>query len=74
MAPSILFNQKQRVTFQCVGDFRLGAYTLKFDEPILAVSDGQGRFRIFTEWSNGQSLGTYSANIVNKLAGEILVQ
>lgn len=73
MATSIPFNQKQRVSFQCVGDFQLGAFALKFDEPILAVSDGQGRFRIFTEWSNGQSLGTYTAKIVNQLAGEIVV-
>ena len=74
MATSILFNQKQRVTFECVKDCQLGAYTLQQGEPLRAASNGRGQFNLFTSWSDGQSIGVYNAATINRLAGEILVQ
>lgn len=68
------FITKQKVTFQCVQDCQLGAYTLKEGEPLRAASNGQGQFNLFTSWSDGQSIGVYNASTINRLAGEIVVQ
>jgi hypothetical protein len=68
------YSTKQKVSFTCVKDCTLGAYTLQMDEPLRAISDGMGQFNLITSWSDGQSIGKYDAQTINKLAGEILVQ
>jgi hypothetical protein len=68
------FSTKQRVSFQCVKDTTLGAYTLTMGESLRAISDGMGKFHLITSWSDGQSIGSFTAKTINELAGEILVQ
>lgn len=71
---AVNFDVKQKVSFICVEDRMLGAYSLTMDEPLRAESDGMGCFFLYTSWSNGLPLGRYTANLINQLAGEIVVQ
>jgi hypothetical protein len=70
---TVTYETKQRVTFQCAFDTRLGAYHLNEGEAVKAVSDGKGNFDLYVEWSE-TSLGKYTANEINKLAGYQVVQ
>lgn len=69
----ITFQTKQRVTFTCAFDTRLGAYALNEGDPVKAVSDGMGKFDLYVEWSQ-DSLGKYDASQVNLIAGREAVQ
>lgn len=67
------YETKQRVTFKCAFDTSFGAYHLKQDESVLAVSDGKGKFDLYVEWAEG-SLGKYDAMQINLIAGYEAVQ
>ena len=67
------FATKQRVTFTCAFDTRLGAYHLNQDDAVKAVSDGMGKFDLYVEWSE-DSLGKYDASQINLIAGYEAVQ
>jgi hypothetical protein len=67
------FSTKQRVTFTCAFDTRLGAYALNQGEAVKAVSDGKGNFDLYIEWADG-SLGKYTASQINLVAGYEAVQ
>ena len=70
---SATFATKQRVTFRCAFDTRLGAYSLNHDDAVKVVSDGMGKFDLYVEWSE-DSLGKYTASQINKLAGYEVVE
>jgi hypothetical protein len=67
------FADNKIVYFSCYNDCRLGAIALNEGESIKAVSDGMGYFNLYAEWLEG-SIGRYSADQVNTLAGEQVVQ
>jgi hypothetical protein len=65
---------KNRVVyFSCYKDTQLGAIALREGESIKARSDGLGYYFLFVEWVDG-NIGRYSAEQVNELAGEQVVQ
>lgn len=64
---------KQRATFTCAFDTKLGAFQLAEGESVRVVSDGMGKFDLYVEWADG-SIGKYTANEINKLAGYEVVQ
>lgn len=66
-------NGKQDVAFTCAVDCQLGAYSLRQDDRIRAISDGDGLFSIYVEWAEG-ALIRINAHDVNKLAGFKAVQ
>lgn len=66
------FDTKQIVYFSCDRDIRVGAITLREGESIKAVSNGMGKFNLYVEWVEG-SIGVYSAEKVNDLAGKEVV-
>jgi hypothetical protein len=67
------FADNQIVYFSCYNACRLGAIALNEGESIKAVRDGMGYFNLYAEWAEG-SIGRYSVDEVNELAGEQVVQ
>ena len=74
MATETPTTTKQRpVTFTCCMDCMIGAYSFREGEPMKVTADGRGKYYLQVEWADGD-IGPLTAVIVNKLAGEEVVQ
>ena len=70
---SVNYSVKQDVRFECVAYRKLGAYHIMDGDALRAVSNGMGMFMLYASWCDGP-LGVYSADTVNELAGQEVVQ
>ena len=64
---AVNFQTKQRITFTCSKDMRLGAYSLTEGESIEAFGY-PGQYYLHVEWAEG-AIGPLSADKVNEIAG-----